>query len=86
MDQYFGTATIHGFSYLQKKNTLCTKLFWMFILTVAFIGAGTMITYSLIDWQEDQTVTTLYSIAAPIELVQFPTVTICPNPDSPPDN
>ena len=32
----------------------------------------------LFDWEENQTITTLESIATPIQKVQFPTVTVSP--------
>ena len=51
-----------------------------------FSIAGFMIYNSLIDWNENQTITTLESIATPIQKVQFPTVTVCPHEDSSPDN
>ena len=86
MDLYLENATIHGFFYLKKKNTICTKLFWLSVTLGAFIFAGKMISYTFNDWEEHQTITTLDSIAVPIEEVQFPTVTVCPNPESPPDN
>ena len=86
MDECLDTTTIHGFFYLQRRYSICTKIFWLLVTIAAFIVAGSMILYSLSDWEENQTVTTLDSIAAPIKLVQFPTVTICPNPDTPPDN
>ena len=38
------------------------------------------------DWQENQTITTLESISAPVTGIQFPTVTFCPDRFTPPDN
>ena len=40
----------------------------------------------MVDWEANQTITTLESIATPIQKVQFPTVTVCPHEHSPPDN
>ena len=48
--------------------------------------AGVLIYESVVNWNEDQTVTTLQSIATPIQETRFPTVTVCPHEDSPPDN
>ncbi len=45
-----------------------------------------MITNAVEDWQENPIITTLDSIAAPISDVQFPTVTVCREQFSPPDN
>ena len=38
------------------------------------------------DWEETPVMTTLDSIAAPINMIQFPTVTICQDEYKPPDN
>ena len=43
-----------------------------------------MINSAFDDWSDHPTITTLDSIAAPIENIQFPTVTVCL--DQPPDN
>ena len=43
-----------------------------------------MINSAFDDWSDHPTITTLDSIAAPIEDIQFPTVTVCL--DQPPDN
>merc|ERR1712051_501497 len=48
--------------------------------------AGYLIIESLNDWESNQTITTLESIATRIQEVQFPTVTVCPHEESPPDN
>jgi hypothetical protein len=45
-----------------------------------------MIHQALIDWEDNPIITTLDSIAAPIDLVQFPTVTVCSENYTPPDN
>ena len=51
-----------------------------------FTAAGFLIIESITDWENHQTITTLKSIATPIQEVQFPTVTVCPHEDTPPDN
>ncbi len=48
--------------------------------------AGLMIANMLEDWDSNPTITTLDSIAVPIREVPFPTVTICPDDETPPDN
>jgi hypothetical protein len=45
-----------------------------------------MIYHTLIDWEDNPIITTLDSIAAPIDLAQFPTVTVCSEKNTPPDN
>ena len=48
--------------------------------------AISLIYHSLEDWKNDQTITSLDSISHPIQNVQFPTVTVCPNEQKAPDN
>ena len=38
------------------------------------------------DWDDNPVITTMDSIAAPIKNIQRPTVTVCPDEDTPPDN
>jgi hypothetical protein len=51
-----------------------------------FSTAGWIVQQSLNDWSDNPIITTLDSIAAPIDLVQFPTVTVCSEKNTPPDN
>ena len=86
MDEYLEATTVHGFSYINRRNSLCTRIFWTVIIVAGFSMAGFLIVESLNDWESNQTITTLDSIATPIQEVQFPTVTVCPHEESPPDN
>ncbi len=45
-----------------------------------------MIANMIQDWDENPTITTLDSIAAPIQNIPFPTVTVCPDDSTLPDN
>ncbi len=58
----------------------------LIIATVGFGFAAYMISSSMTEWESNPVITTLDSIAAPIKLVQFPTVTVCPEALTPPDN
>ena len=86
MEQFLEATTVHGFVYLNRRNSFCARLFWFCTILSGFSIAGYMIYNSLIDWNANQTITTLESIATPIQKVQFPTVTVCPHEDSSPDN
>ncbi len=55
------------------------------VIITGFVVAGFMIANMLEDWDNNPTITTLDSIAVPVAKVQFPTVTICPVEDTPPD-
>ena len=56
------------------------------ITTAGFIGAGLIVNKAFSDWSENPVITSIDSIAAPIDLIQFPTVTICQNEKRQPDN
>ena len=55
-------------------------------IVLGFLFAGIFVNRSYFDWEETPVITTLDSIAAPIELIQFPTVTVCRKEFKPPDN
>jgi hypothetical protein len=56
------------------------------VVICGFLAAGYMVNSSLEEWAESPTITTLDSIAAPITKLQFPTVTVCTDRYTPPDN
>ena len=76
MEEYLEATTLHGFAYLQRRNSSCARLFWSITILAGFTLASYFLYGSLIDWEENQTITTLQSIATPIQHVQFPTVTV----------
>ena len=51
-----------------------------------FLASGVFIKDSFISWDDQPTITTLDSIAAPIEDIQFPTVTVCNEEYKKPDD
>ena len=52
----------------------------------SFIGAGLIVNTAFSDWSENPVITSVDSIAAPIDSIQFPTVTICHDEKRQPDN
>ena len=86
MDQYLEATTVHGFPYLHRRNSLVARIFWGFVIVAGFALAGILISDSFVDWGKHQSITTLESISSPIQEIQFPTVTVCPHEESPPDN
>ena len=86
MEQYLEATTVHGFSYLGRNHPLLVRVFWTGIIIAGFAIAGVLIGQSIITWDKDQTITTLESIATPIQETLFPTVTVCPHEDNPSDN
>ena len=79
MENYLTATTVHGFSYVHERYSLCTRIFWLFNIIGGFAVASSFIYQSLMEWNNDPTITTLDSIAFPIQNVQFPTVTVCPH-------
>jgi hypothetical protein len=56
------------------------------VILAGFVTSGLLINQAFTDWAKNPVITTLDSIAAPINLIQFPTVTVCTEKNSPPDN
>ena len=57
------------------------------IIITGFYLSGTVIKSALTEWYNDPVITSLDSIAAPINSIQFPTVTVCRDETvEPPDN
>ena len=76
MDAYLESSSLHGLAYLHRGNSSITRLFWSIIVIVGFSLAVIFLHGQITDWDENQTITTLESIATPIQQVQFPTVTV----------
>ena len=86
MEQFLETTTVHGFHYLHGRNSCLTRLFWAGMIAIGLSFSGYLIYNSTLDWENNQAITTLESIATPIQDVQFPTVTACPHENTKPDN
>jgi hypothetical protein len=76
MEQFMEATTVHGFYYLHRRNSCLARFFWAGIIVLEFSTAGYLIYNSMLDWEDNQTITTLESIANPIQDVHFPTVTV----------
>ena len=72
-------ATPHGLFYIADDGRPhFERMIWIVITTLAilFTGMQTMQLYT--DWKDDPVVTSLDTVALPIENIEFPAVTICP--------
>ena len=78
-ENYGTSATVHGISYIFKRNS---KLLERPIYILAVTGAIFFAIWSSIDiyisWKSDPVLTTIENFAYPIENIQFPSITICP--------
>ena len=76
----FSEATsIHGFAYISNgRNSGVERLFWtiMVILAISFTTYQVVVLYK--EWQDEPVISTLETVAEPIENIEFPAVTICP--------
>ena len=66
---------------------LCNDVsnFQLLVTIFGFLASGIFIISSFTEWSDEPVITTLDSIAAPIEDIQFPTVTACQDASKPPD-
>ena len=76
---YSSATTIHGITYLTGDDiTAVERLLWLVVVILAISLATYQIVNLYKDWQKDPVVTTLDTVALPIEEIEFPAVTICP--------
>ena len=77
--QYSSSTTIHGISYLSSdKIPVLERLLWLFVVVLAIIFTTFQVCKLYKEWQDEPVITTLDTVALPIEEVEFPAVTICP--------
>ena len=77
--EYGAVSTAHGISYVvDHSHSIRERIFWSIVVFLAIIFTCYQI-YSLHrDWQDNPVITLLDTIAYPIEEIDFPAVTICP--------
>ena len=73
--EFLISSTIHGLSHITKTKGLL-RLFWMFVISTGFIGAGVLIKQSFESWTMNPVFTTIETL--PITQIEFPKVTVCP--------
>ena len=77
--QYSSATTIHGISYLSSDEIpLLERLLWLVVVVLAIIFTTFQVCKLYKEWQDEPVITTLDTVALPIEQVDFPAVTICP--------
>ena len=77
--EYSSTTTIHGVRYFtevgQSNFEYCS---WIFVVFIATAIAALMSANAYFHWQENPVMTTVGSTGQPIEKIEFPSITICP--------
>ena len=75
---YASNTTIHGISYLFESRCGVECFLWFLVVAAAMMFTILQTTTLYTDWQNEPIVTNLDTIAMPIEDIEFPAVTICP--------
>ena len=76
---FFANSSIHGLAYFFGGFNTLERVFWMLATGTMFTVAFVWINDALDEWAENKVTTRTESTTYPIEKVQFPTVTICPD-------
>lgn len=78
LDEYTSRSSIHGVNYTADQTIPAPdRILWLLLFLGSISLAVFMISKTVVDWQEDPTVTTLETMTEPVEGQVFPTVTIC---------
>ena len=79
LQDYSSDSTIHGIQYLgNPKHSTCGRAFWVITVCIALICTSVQIFNIWYQWIDYPVVTTLSTISLPVEKVDFPAVTLCP--------
>ena len=80
VEEYGSNSTIHGLRYItDPKKHSAGKFFWFVVGILSLSLTGYQIFCLHIQWRtQDSTITTLATINLPIDQIEFPSVTICP--------
>ena len=77
--QFAKATSIHGCSYIfHKRNSGVERIVWIIIVALALIFTTYQVVTLYQEWQDEPVITTLETVAEPIENIKFPAVTICP--------
>ena len=72
-------SSIHGVPYLgNSEHSTCGRAFWMITVCIALICTSYQVVNLYNQWVDDPVVTTLKTISLPVEDIDFPAVTLCP--------
>ena len=77
--EYASITTAHGFSYIGNEGySRGDRILWVIIVSFAIGFTIFQMTTLYTDWQHNPVITTLDTVALPIEEIEFPAITICP--------
>ena len=76
---FFSSTTAHGLAYIVEEGVLLVeRVFWAIVVLLAIAFCIWQVITIWLDWQQNPVVTSLETVALPIEEIEFPAVTICP--------
>jgi hypothetical protein len=79
MKEYASASTAHGFFYLAEDGrSKLERVFWLFVVVSAILFCYFQTATLYIQWQDNPVMTNLDTVSLPIEDIEFPAVTICP--------
>ena len=77
--EYASSTTAHGFAYIVADDrSIIERICWVIIVILAVSFTIFQMTTLYNQWQDDPVITTLETAALPIENIEFPALTICP--------
>ena len=76
---YSSQSTIHGLQYVgDRQQSKRCRFFWTIIVVLALACTSYQLFQICSQWFEDPVVTSLDTISLPVEKIDFPAVTMCP--------
>ena len=72
---FLESSTIHGMSHIGQTRKF-SKLFWISVVVISFLGAVYLINSSFEAWNESPVSTIVETLS--IEYIKFPKITVCP--------
>ena len=77
--EFCDATSIHGFAYIShERNSSIDRIFWSVVVILALSFTAYQVIVLYLEWQDEPVITTLETVAQPIEEIDFPAVTICP--------
>ena len=77
--EFSSVTTVHGITYLASSDhSICARLFWILTVVLAAIGTSYQVVSIWNLWGSSPVITTLETISYPIDKIEFPAVTLCP--------
>ena len=79
LQNYGSYSTVHGMSYIfSRDRKIPEKILWMIFIIIGATFASWWSFNIFTSWKSDPVLTTIEDFAYPIEKIEFPSITICP--------